>query len=479
MLGRGSKALRMTSSSGRFWSLGLWGGLLGITVGLLACKPKNTGIPEQSASASIVIKELNIGTYEKFRMEIRSLEGSGSSVVQREFTRGAGSIQLQVPPSRYRFILEYLQGSTVVYSSQNCSETLRNDVRTLVKGPNDLVIRVCGPNQDIAVPEGAMGAAAGTFEVRDAQLYDPSGKVFVMRGMNNPHAYYSEKAYAALSDIKDMGFNTVRIVWCADTLVRTGRCESKDFQSAANLERILSRMRTLKMVAVLNLQNATGSDNRADLQAMASYLLKPEVKSILLRYRDMLLLNVANEWYGTWNKKTDYLDAYKDVISQLRKGGLPHTLIIDARGYGQDVSSLVENAAAFQALDSNLLLSAHLYDVFGNSAGVKTLFTNMRNAKIPFMVGEFGCSHGAGKVVACDSIMLEAQTGPYRIGTIAWSWTGNNADLADLDVVESKDWRTLTAWGSKLVQTPSYGIAETSQEACMFNAKACQANLQP
>ncbi len=423
-----------------------------------ACKPKSKSLNESSELANVSINELSAGNYERYKLQLTSLDPTIKADVSREFTRGSGLIQVQVLPGSYRFVLEYFRGNEIIYSSKLCPDRIRNDEKALVKGNNNILIRVCGvdaePINDTGSQGGVIPASQATFSVQNGQLIDPLGKPFVMRGINNPHAYYREQSYAALTTIKDMGFNTVRIVWCADTLIRANRCDPKDIHPIGELDRVLARMRTLKLTAVLNLQNATGSDSKADLQAMADYLLKPEVKTVLLRHKEILLINIANEWYGTSDKSRAYIEAYQSVIPQLRRGGLPHSLIVDARGWGQDFSSIAEHANDFKVLDANVVLSSHMYENYGSAEQVRAAFRTVRSAKIPYIVGEFACSHGPSKAVACETILEEAASGVQKYGTIVWSMTGNSRELSDLDFVDPTDWKTLTPFGQRILRNP-------------------------
>jgi mannan endo-1,4-beta-mannosidase len=261
----------------------------------------------------------------------------------------------------------------------------------------------------------------------------------------------------------------VRIVWCADTLIRVGRCEEKDIHPVEELENVLSLVKSQRLVAMLNLQNATGSDSAEHLQNMVEYLVSPDVKRILLEYKDYVLINIANEWYGTWDKTSNFLEGYRKAVRDLRNAGLSHVLIVDARGYGQDISSIADHGQDLVSLDGNLMISAHLYDVFRTPSSVANVFSMVREKKLPFLIGEFGCTHGADKPVACEAILAEASRGERQYGYIGWSFSGNGSSLRDLDIVEFRDWSTLTAWGRTLINSPG-GIKSTSKEACFYRA---------
>lgn len=294
-----------------------------------------------------------------------------------------------------------------------------------------------------------------------------------MRGVNSPHAYFRTPAYHAMNDIKNYGFNTVRIVWCADNLERGGRCERKDMHGLEHLEAIFAKLRDLKLVAVLNLQNATGSDDPWHLALMVDWYTRPEVKDLLFRYQDMLIINIANEWYGSWHDPYQvYRNTYQREIRRLRDAGLPHVLMIDARGWGQQFASIPENFEQLQGIDENLLFSAHFYDAFHNADRVREVFQTVRQMKIPFVVGEFACQHYPGQYVDCETIMAEANRNGETYGYLAWSWAGNSSDLAGLDITSNRDWRSLTDWGQQLVYG-AHGIKASSRQACFFDLQDC------
>ena len=45
------------------------------------------------------------------------------------------------------------------------------------------------------------------------KLIDATGHTFVIKGINNPHAWFGEKAFKALDDIAETKANALRIVW--------------------------------------------------------------------------------------------------------------------------------------------------------------------------------------------------------------------------------------------------------------------------
>jgi mannan endo-1,4-beta-mannosidase len=322
--------------------------------------------------------------------------------------------------------------------------------------------------------DGKNGRAS--FSVSNGKLYDAKGAEFIIRGVNTPHAYYKERSDASLQDIASYGFNTVRIVWCAgpvsnDIPVVGGRCEEKDMHSIDSLKDTLDIVKDLNMVAVLNLQNATGSNDVQFLGNLAEWFVRDEVKEVLNAHKSHLILNIANEWHGQWITSPEstqvsnetalqsYVGAYKNAIKTIRNAGLEHVLIIDGAGYAQDFDSIPLVASELLQLDKNLMFSAHLYDVFKNPESVNHVFETVRNKQIPFLIGEFACSHGYGKSVDCETIVKQADgnaAGLQKYGYIAWSYFGNSSDLSDLDIVDGQG-IPKQGWGEFITQAVSAG----------------------
>jgi mannan endo-1,4-beta-mannosidase len=124
-------------------------------------------------------------------------------------------------------------------------------------------------------------------------------------------------------------------------------------------------------------------------------------------------------------------------------------------------------------LDKNLLFSSHMYAVYNTDQIVQEKLTFIKNGKIPFIIGEFGCTHyddstAVNKTVACEAILKETASSSYPIGTMAWSYTGNRSVEADLDVFNASDWKSLTTYGEKVVNG-TYGAKATAKQACYFD----------
>lgn len=292
------------------------------------------------------------------------------------------------------------------------------------------------------------------FKVNGGKLLDAYGNEFVIRGVNNPHIWYDVDnqylAYRALDTIADYKTNTIRVVW-------------ETSGSAALLAQVLYRIVELKMIPMVELHDATtdNDNSTSKLQSMANYYVGTDVKKVMQDFRAYLLINIANEWSGS-----DYQNAYKSAIKTIRDGGLKHTLVIDASGYGQDANSIFSNASALNAADpeKNLLFSVHMYGQYQSAQSVDTVLNQAMTNNVALIVGEFGSTF-TGQQVAWTAITSRCQSN--KQGYIAWSWKGNDSANAALDM--AKDWTgPLTSWGQDIMVNNTNSIQRTATKASIF-----------
>ena len=103
-----------------------------------------------------------------------------------------------------------------------------------------------------------------------------------------------------------------------------------------------------------------------------------EIKSVLTGKEDRVIINIANEWYGSWN--TDpWADGYKDAIVVIRNAGMKHTIMIDCAGYGQYPQSIHSKGKDVFGYDQlgNTMFSIHMYEYSGSDA--QTIKRNIDN----------------------------------------------------------------------------------------------------
>ena len=272
--------------------------------------------------------------------------------------------------------------------------------------------------------------------VSGQQILDANGNPFVMRGINVAHAWYKNNTEQSIKAAAAKGTNTIRVV-CADGA-------KWDKTSAAELEQIIGWCRENKQICILEAHDATGSDNIADIVKAAEYWC--EMKDILNKNKDVVILNIANEWYGQWNSGT-WAEGAKSAIKTARDGGIENMIMIDSAGWGQYPKSIGEKGAEVFASDplKNTVFSAHLYEYAGgNAQQVKENLDSALSCGAPVIVGEFGYKHTDGDV---DEAAIMSYCAEKNMGYLAWSWKGNSGGVEYLDLSNDWDGNSLTEWG--------------------------------
>ncbi|HYH05247.1 MAG TPA: cellulase family glycosylhydrolase [Bacillota bacterium] len=265
-----------------------------------------------------------------------------------------------------------------------------------------------------------------------------------IKGVNNPHIWWDSQAYSALEAIKKQGFNTVRIVWQTNG-------------TAARLKQIIDRCKVLGLKPIPELHDVTGGSNAADIERMVNYWIG--CKSIL---SNDLWINIANEWGPTGG--TVWRDTYKNAISRIRAAGMTNPLVIDAPGWGQDSECIKAYGRELLSHDpqKNLIFSIHMYGNWNDPAKIRSELTTLKQRGLPVVVGEFGYNYQNGNNnLNCkvDVASLIATCKELGIGFLAWSWCGNNAENAWLDLTDN--WGGLTAWGKLVVNAMNSTPANT------------------
>lgn len=291
--------------------------------------------------------------------------------------------------------------------------------------------------------------------VRDGKLYAANGREFIMRGVNVAHAWYTGYTQTSINAIADLGANCVRVV------LADGSQWSKT--SREEVENIISWCKARGLICILEVHDHTGYDDVSRLNAAVNYWI--ELKDLLNAHKDYVIVNIANEWLGTWNNASTWVSAYESAIRTLRNAGISNVLMIDTSGYGQEISTCIDNCQRVYAADTtgNTMFSLHMYSVAGKDAEtVRRNIDAMISKGVSFCIGEFGHYQNGGDV---DEITIMQHSTENGIGYIAWSWKGNGGIDESLDL--SYDWegRNLTDWGNCAFHTDNIGIRATSRLA--------------
>jgi mannan endo-1,4-beta-mannosidase len=312
-------------------------------------------------------------------------------------------------------------------------------------------------------PAGQVRKPAGMltrgFFVTGGRLYDKFGNDFVPRGLNNPDIWFDISdqylAYGALDNIAAYGANTVRIVW---NTAAPG--------TPALLRRIIRRVVELRMVPMVELHDVTGGTSNQNLLTMAAYYSSAPIKSILTDFEEFLLINIANEWSGS-----DFRGGYQAAITALRAAGINHTLVVDANGFGQNANAIFTDGAALLTGDPqhNLVFSVHMYEQYGGAAGRTKVTSTLQQAvtaQLPLVVGEFGAQAG-NPAVTIDAGFIISECVRLRLGYLGWSWKGNAANLAFLDIAVDWEGAQLSSWGTTLIKGTG-GLMTSGTKATIY-----------
>jgi mannan endo-1,4-beta-mannosidase len=297
------------------------------------------------------------------------------------------------------------------------------------------------------------------FSIKGSDLLDANGNKFIIQGVNNPHVWYPKKAYNALETIASLNVNTVRIVWQID-----GKVEL--------LDSIMDKCIQLRMIPMVELHDVTGDSTTQGLLRMAEYYVKPEVKQVLDKYSEFVLLNIANEWGDHTVTSEKWKSSYMQAIDILRKAGYKITLVIDAPGWGQNIEPILKYANDLQEFDpqNNLLFSIHMYGSWNDDGLIQKNLQMAFDKNIPLIVGEFGYNFLEGQNnLGCkvDHLAVLEKCAQLEYGILPWSWTGNSGGNEWLDLVDASDWETLTWWGEQVFDG-QLGIKNNSKKASVF-----------
>jgi mannan endo-1,4-beta-mannosidase len=298
--------------------------------------------------------------------------------------------------------------------------------------------------------------SSGGFSVRDGRLYDARGAEFVLRGINHPHAWYTQHT-SSFAAMKAAGANSVRVV------LSGGRWPAN---SAADVSNVISLCKQNKLICVLENHDTTGYGEQGGattLSAAADYFVG--LASVLRGQEAYVIVNIGNEPFGNNVDNSAWARDTSAAIRKIRAAGLRHTLMVDAPNWGQDwQNTMRENAPSVWAVDQNIMFSVHMYGVYDTAAEVRAYLDSFTSRRLPIVVGEFGNRHSDGDP---DEDTIMAYTTTQRIGYMGWSWSGNGGGVEYLDMVNGFNPSSLTAWGERFINGAN-GLRQTSRPATVY-----------
>lgn len=303
-------------------------------------------------------------------------------------------------------------------------------------------------------------SVSGGFKVDGTRLLDANGNEFIMRGINHAHVWFRNNLDEALQGIANTGANCVRVVLGDGNSTNGWGPTSED-----EIKEIIKKCKSKKLICILESHNPTGSNEVSDLNKAVEYWKK--VKGAFVGEEAYVIINIANEWYGSWDNLRKWGDAYVDAVKELRGAGIHNTIMVDSAGWGQCAKSVPQFGEKILAADSekNTMFSVHMYGSAGGSkAQIKSAIDNVLNKNLCLVIGEFGWNHSDGDV---DEDYIMQYCTERNVGYIGWSWKGNGGGVEYLDI--SNDWagNRLSDWGNNLVNN-TYGIKKTSKICTVF-----------
>lgn len=313
----------------------------------------------------------------------------------------------------------------------------------------------------IPVPSVSAQGSVNGFYVEGTTLYDATNQPFVIRGVNHAHTWYKNDLNTAIPAIAATGSNTVRIV------LSNGQQWTLDNEAAVS--NIIALCEQYNLIAMLEVHDATGSDNVSALNSAVNYWIS--IKNALIGKEDRVIVNIANEWFGSWSSSA-WSSGYQAAIPALRAAGIRNTLVVDSAGWGQYPTSIFQEGSNVFNSDplKNTIFSIHMYEYSGgNAATVKSNINDALAIGVPVIIGEFGYQHTSGDV---DEATIMSYSQEKGVGWLAWSWYGNGGGVEYLDLASGPA-GTLSTWGNSVVNG-TYGTMATSQLSGIYTNPSYQ-----
>ena len=333
-------------------------------------------------------------------------------------------------------------------------------IRSALSSPLAFALLTLAMSACSSIPPAGHPVPKRGFSVSGTDLLDATGTPFVMRGINQPHAWQRERTAKALPEIAATGANMVRVsLSSGEPWGATPREDVAD---------IISLAKANDLIVMFTVHNTTGySDQDWAIHLAETIPYWMSLKDILIGEEAYVLINPGNEPTGNSISPAAYTEMQISTIKALRAAGFTHTMVIDGHNWGQDGSRTMLSAApALAAADplSNTIFSVHMYQVYAEAETIETYFEAFERMNLPLIVGEFGPDH-QGEPVDEETIFRLAEE--MDIGYIGWSWSGNSKIVENLDITIDFDPARLSPWGEQLINGPG-GIRKTARPAGVF-----------
>ncbi|MBO9641274.1 MAG: cellulase family glycosylhydrolase [Siphonobacter aquaeclarae] len=193
------------------------------------------------------------------------------------------------------------------------------------------------------------------------------------------------------------------------------------------------------MIPVLVWYGATGASNSADgLGKATDWWRSDDIKSLLLKYQNSIIINIANEPADETVSESSYTNASIQAIKAMRRAGFSCPFMIDAPNWGHDAAYFVHKGSALIDADPlhNLILSVHAYWTVNGGAGtysdadITGFLANLAATGLPIVIGEvaWGLEQDGKDMTdyrnydAINYRLILKLCGEKDLGYLVWQW---------------------------------------------------------
>jgi mannan endo-1,4-beta-mannosidase len=306
------------------------------------------------------------------------------------------------------------------------------------------------------------------LQVNGKYLYDITGSKIVLRGTNVDVYKNGWMPSFQLQQIAEAGANAVRINWWAKGTVSNGPYP----YNLSNLEEAIKECQRLSLVPIIELHDVTGYkkiSTPAFENIIMNFWLDSSVISLIDRYKNTIIINVANEvgrvqMIGTLKR---YKQKYINVIKRLRNAGIKVPIMIDAPNCGTGSHTLLKVANQLLAADSlkNIIFSVHTY--WQNLSTTKTIkkINEIQASPYCFILGEVANVQGDNPMCSknynldtngqMDAILVTAHQA--NMGYLWWRlW---NDGVKERQLSNDGYINNLTPQGQKVIHQAIYALS--------------------
>lgn len=292
-------------------------------------------------------------------------------------------------------------------------------------------------------------AQGGNFHVRGTTIYGPTGKAFVVKGVNvNGPNWVWPRATAQDADLiaSCWKFNLVRV---------NSRLLASGWDTNNDLDKLIQAFTSRGVVVMVTAHDRTGGYYEGnDLTTLVSWYTDLATR---YRHNPYVWFDVMNEpgWnysFGTFPDRERWTMVHRAVVQAIRDTAKANNIIMvegsswgqDGPGWNNDPVS-VEDSALLSGFPQDVLTidgkkyddiiqSIHVYDQWGFVGGSidatrmadyfdRVLTTNT----IPMVVGEYGVQNNTTNTTPAVQNMFAAAV-PRNIGRVVWHWDGGDGN---------------------------------------------------